>query len=74
MLAEIGAGGVEDLFAPIPDRVKVRKLLDLPPAMSEMEMVREYQRLAGANTSGGLVCFRGQAPTTTSYPRRWTAF
>lgn len=59
MLAEIGAGGVEDLFAPIPDRVKVRKLLDLPPAMSEMELVREYQRLAGANTSGGLVCFRG---------------
>ena len=34
-------------------------LLDLPKALSEMELVREYERLAGNNTSQGLVCFRG---------------
>ncbi len=59
MLDGIGVGGVEELFAPIPGRVRLGKLLDLPPAMSEMELVREYQRLAEANTAAKLVCFRG---------------
>lgn len=59
MLSGIGVGKVEDLFTPVPEKVRMKGLLDLPPAMSEMELVREYERLAGNNTSQGLVCFRG---------------
>jgi len=59
MLAEIGVKRVEDLFTPVPEKVRMRGLLNLPPAMSEMELVREYARLAKSNTSHELVCFRG---------------
>ena len=59
MLSGIGVGKVEDLFTPVPEKVRMKGLLDLPKALSEMELVREYERLAGNNTSQGLVCFRG---------------
>lgn len=59
MLSEIGVKQVEDLFTPVPEKVRMKGLLNLPPAMSEMELVREYTRLANNNTSQGLVCFRG---------------
>jgi len=59
MLAEIGVKRVEDLFTPVPEKVRMKGLLNLPPAMSEMELVREYARLAKSNTSHELVCFRG---------------
>ncbi len=59
MLAEIGVKTVDDLFATVPARVRMKGPLDLPPAMSEMELVREYERLASANSAPGLVCFRG---------------
>ena len=59
MLKEIGVKQVEDLFTHVPGQVRMKGLLNLPPAMSEMELVREYTRLAERNTSAGLVCFRG---------------
>ena len=59
MLKEIGVKRVEDLFTPVPGKVRMKGLLNLPPAMSEMELTREYTRLANNNTSPGLVCFRG---------------
>ncbi len=59
MLSDIGVKSVDDLFSPIPENVRLKGLLNLPQAMSEMELVREYGRLAAANTSQNLVCFRG---------------
>ncbi|MFO7626909.1 MAG: aminomethyl-transferring glycine dehydrogenase subunit GcvPA, partial [Candidatus Fermentibacteraceae bacterium] len=59
MLEEIGVKQVEDLFTPVPEKVRMKGLLNLPSAMSEMELVREYTRLASSNTSQELVCFRG---------------
>lgn len=59
MLEEIGAERVEELFSTVPAGIRLKEPLDLPPALSEMEITAEYGRLADANTSAGLICFRG---------------
>ena len=52
MLAVIGAASVDDLFAPIPAHLRARSF-DLPPGMSEFEMLDRLTALAGEN--GGAV-------------------
>ncbi len=48
MLKEIGLNSVEDLFSDIPQEVRMRPL-DLPEALSEMEVQREIKTLASKN-------------------------
>ena len=60
MLARIGVKSVEDLFSPIPADLRLNRPLDIPPAMSEQELTRHLQRLAGRNRSAAdAVCFLG---------------
>lgn len=59
MLRVIGVSSVDELFADIPAEHR-RPHLDLPPPLSEAELVRELTTLAAKNrTSGELACFRG---------------
>jgi glycine dehydrogenase subunit 1 len=52
MLGEIGAADLDDLFAPVPERLRVRAPLDLPPALaSEAELRRFFDAALGANRS-----------------------
>jgi glycine dehydrogenase subunit 1 len=48
MLAAVGAAGVDDLFSAIPYGLRA-KSFDLPAGMSEFEMLRRLQALAGRN-------------------------
>ena len=60
MLDAIGAGSIEDLFARIPAEMRLSRPLDLPPAMSELELTQHLSALAARN--GGRsqkVCFLG---------------
>lgn len=50
MLAVIGKPSVESLFEDIPEKLRYPKL-DLPPALSEMEILREIEALAAKNLS-----------------------
>ncbi|MCC7193805.1 MAG: aminomethyl-transferring glycine dehydrogenase subunit GcvPA [Phycisphaeraceae bacterium] len=62
MLAAIGVAKVEDLYATLPDGARLRGLLNLPPARSELELQRELARLAGLNrpaASAAESCFMG---------------
>jgi glycine dehydrogenase subunit 1 len=60
MLAAIGVGSVEELFASIPSELRLQGPLDLPPALSELEARRELARRAGANRGADrLACFAG---------------
>lgn len=60
MLAEIGVDSVDALFECIPPDARVGELLDLPPALSELELQREVARLSGQNRSAAeLACFAG---------------
>ncbi|RMF46750.1 MAG: aminomethyl-transferring glycine dehydrogenase subunit GcvPA [Anaerolineae bacterium] len=59
MLRAIGVESVADLFADVPAQHRFPKL-DLPAAMTEMEIAEEMQHIAEANEgTGELVCFLG---------------
>lgn len=58
MLSAIGVDRIDDLFVDIPDDKRVRGVLDLPPALTEPELLADLNRLAGANRSDAL-CFQG---------------
>jgi len=57
MLAAIGVGCIEDLFAPIPDELRARTF-NIPPGMSEFETLDRMRTIAEENT-GGLIHFIG---------------
>ncbi|QXE89612.1 aminomethyl-transferring glycine dehydrogenase subunit GcvPA [Geomonas subterranea] len=57
MLAAIGAASVEELFAPIPAQLRA-KSFDLPPGMSELELMR-LMREKAASCGAGITPFIG---------------
>ena len=57
MLARIGVGSVDELFADIPADKRLTGLLDLPKAKSEIEVERLLGRMAAKNTAAGSVPF-----------------
>jgi glycine dehydrogenase subunit 1 len=60
MLSRIGAKSIEELFAPIPNDLRLNRPLDVPPALPEMELQRLAGQLAGKNKSAtDAVCFLG---------------
>jgi glycine dehydrogenase subunit 1 len=60
MLDRIGAASVDDLFAPIPAELRLKRPLDIPPAMPEMALQQHIALLAGRNQSASdAVCFLG---------------
>ncbi len=59
MLSAIGVTTIEELFEAVPATHRFPKI-DLPPAMSEMEIVAEMSALADANEhAGDFALFRG---------------
>ena len=60
MLAAIGASSVDELFDSIPTELRFHRALNLPPAMSELELDQHLHQLTSRNTSAGeAVCFLG---------------
>ncbi len=59
MLARTGAGKVDDLFACIPEAVRLRRPLDLPAAQSELELVRTIEAIGRKNAITGHLSFLG---------------
>ena len=49
MLKEIGYSSIEDLFAHIPDEVKIKGGLNIPEGKSELEVRREMENIASKN-------------------------
>jgi glycine dehydrogenase subunit 1 len=73
MLAAIGVQKMEDLFRDVPERVRFPSL-NLPAAISEMEVMWELQNISDANAHvGEFHCFLGAGayhhyvPTTVDY-------
>jgi glycine cleavage system P protein (glycine dehydrogenase) subunit 1 len=53
MLETIGVDSVEELFADIPEGVRLGRDLDVPPALSEPELVEHLAALAAKNVHAG---------------------
>ncbi len=58
MLSTIGVNSLEDLFAHLPEDVRFRGTLDIPPGKSEYEIV-DYFRARAAETAAGYASFLG---------------
>lgn len=60
MLAQIGVKSMEDLFADIPEEVRLKRELELPGALSELEVMDHMQQLAAENRNlDTYTCFLG---------------
>lgn len=60
MLARIGAKEMEELWAAVPEKARLRRPLNLPKGLGESEVVKQVRGLAGRNREAGqLVCFLG---------------
>jgi glycine dehydrogenase subunit 1 len=60
MLDRLGVGTLDDLFAQIPEGLRLDRELNLPPGPSEQELVERLRALAARNRSADdLVCFAG---------------
>jgi len=60
MLRDIGAKSIDELFAPIPPKLRRKTPLNIPRGISELEMLADAKALAGKNKHcEELVCFLG---------------
>lgn len=59
MLKKIGASSLEELFSSIPEKVRLKKQLNLPEAKSEMELDKLMSKLADMNTGSNMSSFLG---------------
>ena len=60
MLEAIGVATIDELFASIPPELRLKRPLDIPPALSEMELTAHLTALAAKNAPAGeKVCFLG---------------
>lgn len=49
MLKEIGLNSIEDIYADIPQELRLQKKMDLPPALTEYELERHVNQLMNKN-------------------------
>ncbi|MFQ5734260.1 MAG: aminomethyl-transferring glycine dehydrogenase subunit GcvPA [Planctomycetaceae bacterium] len=60
MLSAIGVASIDELLEQVPERLRLQRALDLPPALTEPELEAEVRRQAGHNVSpSAATCFLG---------------
>ena len=59
MLEAVGARSLDDLFRSIPERLRVKGLLDLPPPLDEPALMRHLDEEAARCTGAGMLSFLG---------------
>jgi glycine dehydrogenase subunit 1 len=59
MLQQIGATSIEQLFDSIPEPLRLREHLDVPAALSEIELLRKFDGLAARNKAASRISFLG---------------
>src|SRR5260221_1130889 len=69
MLATLGLSTLEDLLAPVPENVRLRRPLDLPPALSEPDLKRLLYNMAAENKNlDSTISFLGSATYDHAIP------
>jgi glycine dehydrogenase subunit 1 len=54
MLRAIGVSSIDDLFEQVPPGVRFERALEVPPALTEVELVQHLEQLAGRNAHAGV--------------------
>ena len=58
MFEELSISSLDDLFTHIPETLKLNDGLNVPPSISELESISDFEELESKNTSN-LICFAG---------------
>jgi glycine dehydrogenase subunit 1 len=59
MLQQIGVASVENLFDSIPQELRLRDHLQVPAAMSELELLKRFDEMGGRNEAARRISFLG---------------
>jgi glycine dehydrogenase subunit 1 len=59
MLQQVGVASVENLFSSIPENLRLREHLQVPAAMSELELLNRFDELAARNQAAKRIGFLG---------------
>ena len=59
MLSQLGAASIESLFDSIPEDLRLRQHLNVPAALSEIELLKAFDEMGVRNQSAGRVSFLG---------------
>ncbi len=59
MLGKIGVGSIEELFKSIPEKLRLKKELNVPPPLREPELLQHFQSLAEENKYQEFLSFLG---------------
>src|SRR5438093_5921605 len=59
MLKQLGAASIESLFDSIPEDLRLRQHLNVPAAMSELELLNRFDELAARNQAAQRISFLG---------------
>jgi len=60
MLEVLGAGSIDELFVPIPEKTRLREDLHIPHGISELELLQDTESLSQKNCDASkTVCFLG---------------
>ena len=59
MLRQVGVSSIENLFDSIPADLRLRQSLDVPDALSEIELLKKFDDLAARNQAARRISFLG---------------
>lgn len=59
MLAAVGLKSADELFATIPEEFRLKGLVNTPEALSEIELLRDFEAMAAKNTAATRASFLG---------------
>ena len=59
MLQQIGAASIEQLFDSIPEALRLQDHLNVPAALSEIDLLRKFEQTAARNQAANRVSFLG---------------
>jgi glycine dehydrogenase subunit 1 len=59
MLGQLGAASIDNLFDSIPEALRLRDHLSVPAALSEIELLKQFDEMGARNQAAGRVSFLG---------------
>jgi glycine dehydrogenase subunit 1 len=59
MLQQLGAASIDNLFDSIPEALRLREHLNVPAALSEIELLKQFDEMGERNLAAGRVSFLG---------------